>query len=72
MNKASFDQLLVYTALFCLEYGVRPAEIDIELRIYQNDEVFMQIPDLDDIVHIMGAVKRFDARINQLKAETLV
>jgi hypothetical protein len=72
VNKASFDQLLIYVAFFCLEYGVRPAEIDIELRIYQNDEVFILIPDLEDIVPIMDTVKRFDARINQLKAESLV
>jgi hypothetical protein len=71
VNKASMDQLLVYAALFCLEYGVRPGEIDIELRIYQNDEIIFEIPDLDDIVHIMSTIKRFDARINQLKVEAL-
>lgn len=71
VNKASFDQLLIYTALFCLEYSVRPAEIDIELRIYQNDEVFQHVPDLDDIVHVMGTIVKFDKRIKQLKAEVL-
>src|ERR1700751_3985263 len=34
----SFHQLEVYAAIFCLEYGVKPGEIEIELRIYQHDE----------------------------------
>lgn len=37
---AHIEQLLVYAALFCLEYKVDPTTIDIELRIYQNDEIF--------------------------------
>lgn len=44
-HPASFKQLEVYAALFCLEYGVSPDQIDICLRIYQNDEVFETIPE---------------------------
>jgi hypothetical protein len=69
VTKASFDQLLVYVAIFCLEYGVKPAKIDIELRIYQNDEMVPMIPDLDDILVIMEKIVRFDRRIDALKAE---
>lgn len=29
------DQLMVYAALFCLEYKIKPGDIDFELRIYQ-------------------------------------
>jgi hypothetical protein len=36
---ASEQQLEVYAALFCLEYSVDPYSIDIELRIYQRDEI---------------------------------
>ena len=32
------EQLEVYAALFCLEYKVKPGEIDMELRVYKNDE----------------------------------
>lgn len=39
VNEAKFDQLVIYAAFFCLEYGFLPAHIDIELRLYQNDEV---------------------------------
>ena len=33
------EQLEIYAALFCLEYKVKPSDIGIELRIYQNNEV---------------------------------
>jgi len=67
VTKASFDQLLIYTALFCLEYRVDPSTIDIELRLYQENEVRELIPDLDDIVEIMAKVVSFDKRIEELK-----
>lgn len=62
-------QLKVYAALFCLEYGVSPFDIQIELRIYQNDEVRTYNPDADDIVHIMSKIVAFDRRIEILKEE---
>jgi hypothetical protein len=71
-NKASMDQLLIYASIFCLEYGYKPADIDIELRIYQNDEVITLIPDLEDIVPIMDKIKAFDQIIDELKLEASV
>jgi hypothetical protein len=68
-NKASVDQLQIYTAFFCLEYGVRPHEIDIELRIYQNDYIQIYEPDPDDIVHIMDKLEIFDRIIEQAREE---
>ena len=38
------EQLEVYAALFCLEYKIKPADIDMELRIYQNDEILYHKP----------------------------
>lgn len=38
VNKASFDQLYIYAALFCLEYRFKPFEIQGQLRIYQFEE----------------------------------
>lgn len=69
VNKSSMDQLIVYTALFCLEYGIKPGEIEIELRIYQNDEVRILEPELKDVVDVMGIIVRFDNRIQQMKEE---
>lgn len=65
----SIHQLEVYAALFCLEYGKKPGEIDIELRIYQDDEAEIFIPDVDTIAHIMSTIVTFDRRIELLKAE---
>lgn len=31
---AHMEQLMIYAALFCLEYKVKPSEISMELRIY--------------------------------------
>ena len=54
------EQLMIYAALFCLEYNVRPGDIEIELRIYQNDEVDFYIPTVDEIAHIMGTIVHLD------------
>jgi hypothetical protein len=64
----SMDQLKIYAALFCLEYGYKPGLIKIELRIYQNDEVFAEIPEVDEIAHIMSRIITFDDLIEQAKA----
>lgn len=66
---ASFRQLEVYTALFCLEYDVNPSEIDIYLRIYQSDEVLEETPELDDILAIMETIIEFDRVLDGLRKE---
>lgn len=66
---ASVRQPEVYAALFCLEYRIKPFEIDIELRIYQNDEVHVYEGDKDSIIHIMDRIVTFDKRIEAIKRE---
>lgn len=67
---ASFKQLEVYDALFCIEYLVDPFKIKHELRIYQNDDIRVHFPDPDDIKHHMEKIKYFDRRIeDKLKEE---
>jgi hypothetical protein len=63
------SQLEIYTAIFCLEYGIKPTEIDKELRIYQNDEVLVHEPDNDQIFMIMDKIIYFDKCIDKLKME---
>jgi Protein of unknown function (DUF2800) len=60
-------QLEVYASLFCLEYGFKPFDIEIELRIYQNDDVNLYIGEPETIVHIMDKIITFDKRITELK-----
>jgi hypothetical protein len=50
------EQLLIYAAFFCLEYCIKPGEIDIELRIYQNDEILYHKPEADEILPIMDKI----------------
>jgi len=69
VNESSEHQLEVYAALFCLEYHFKPFDIDMELRIYQNDQVRAYFPEPDDIFHIMDKIITFDKRINLLKSE---
>lgn len=66
---ASFHQLEIYAALFCLEYDVNPSEIDICLRIYQLDEVLEETPDADEILAIMDIIIEFDKVIANLRKE---
>lgn len=66
---ASLKQLDIYAALFCLEYDVKPGEIDMELRIYQNDDILFGYPQADDILPIMDKIIRFDRIITAIKEE---
>ncbi len=68
---ANVRQLEIYMALFCLEYGMKPAQIEAELRLYQNDEIEIFEPDPDDITHIMDKIVTFDRRIDQIRMEQL-
>lgn len=67
VNPGSMHQLEIYAALFCLEYAVKPGEIEIELRIYQNDEIEITNPGVDIIAHIMDKIITFDHYIDNLK-----
>ena len=63
------EQLMVYAALFCLEYKYRPSEIDIELRIYQNDEILYHKPETDEIVPIMDKIVHLDKLLAKIEEE---
>lgn len=64
---AKMDQLMVYTALFCLEYGMKPGEMDIELRIYQGMDVLFYNPKPEEVLPIMDTIIRFDKIIKEVK-----
>jgi hypothetical protein len=68
-TKASVHQLEVYAALFCLEYGINPEDINIELRIYQDPEVSVFDADPEDIRLIMDKIVEFDSLIQTIKRE---
>lgn len=66
-TKASLDQLRIYAALFCLEYKVKPFDISMLLRIYQNDEIVEEYADPEVIFDIMQIIKKADKIIESLK-----
>lgn len=66
---AKMEQLMVYAALFCLEYKYKPGEIEMELRIYQNDEVIFCNPTVDEIAHIMDIIIHQDRAIREYNGE---
>ena len=66
---AHMEQLLIYAALFCLEYKRNPSELYIELRIYQNDEIVVYKPPVDDIIPIMDRIVTFDKKLKQIEKE---
>ena len=63
------DQLRIYAALFCLEYDIEPSNIEIELRVYQNNEIFTDIPKHEDIEMIMEKIISFDKFLDWIKIE---
>jgi hypothetical protein len=67
VTPSSMHQLEIYTALFCLEYAVDPATIDIELRLYQSDEILIHEPPRQEILYIMDKIIMFDKELDKLK-----
>ncbi|WNN94590.1 Cas4 family exonuclease [Arthrobacter phage Lewando] len=73
-SRTSMKQLFVYAAYFCLEYDIKPHTIDMEFRIYQNDDIMtLEREDIDphDILQIMSKIVAYDNRIEELKEEIL-
>lgn len=65
-HEASMEQLEIYAALFCLEYRVKPNELDgCELRLYQSDEVICHVPDPKDILAIMNKIVQLNKALEQ-------
>ncbi len=69
VTPAHMEQLMIYASLFCLEYKVKPSEIDIELRIYQLDEILYHEPTAEDLLPIIDKIITFDKLINSIKSE---
>ena len=66
---AKIEQLEIYAALFCLEYKVKPGDIEMELRIYQNDQVLYHNPTPEDIVPIMDKIVHLNKILEKVDYE---
>jgi len=67
--ESHMEQLEVYAALFCLEYKVKPGDIQIELRVYKNDEVVVWNPTAEDIVPIMDKIVHLNKLLEKIDRE---
>ena len=68
---ASMKQLYIYTGLFCLEYAMDPHQLDIELRIYQYDDMDICVPEVTDILLVMQKMRDFDLILDEMKEEDM-
>lgn len=66
---AHMEQLEIYAALFCLEYKVKPGDIEMELRIYQNDEILYHNPTAEDILPIMDKIVHLNKILEKMDNE---
>lgn len=69
VTKVHIEQLMIYAALFCLEYKIKPVNIDIELRIYQSDEVLYHNPTPESISAIMDRIIYLDKLLEKVDYE---
>lgn len=69
VSPVSMRQLDIYAALFCLEYRIKPETIEIELRVYQSDDIVVSRPLPEDIREVMNKIVEFDKVIDQIKAD---
>jgi hypothetical protein len=66
---AHMEQLLIYAALFCLEYRIKPSTISSELRIYQSGEIIYHNPEADEISSVMSTIVSHDKTVTKIKEE---
>lgn len=66
ITKASFNQLLVYAALFCLEYRVNPVETAFVGRIYQGTG-FEEIEFMyDEVIEVMNTIQDHSRSLDEV------
>lgn len=64
---AHMEQLMIYAALFCLEYHKHPKDFEIVLRIYQNMDILELIPQPAQIETIMNLIIERSSRIDKFR-----
>lgn len=64
---AHMEQLMIYAALFCLEYNVNPRTINYDLRIYQGGEALNYIPQGTEIHAITSKIIKTVEKIKEFK-----
>lgn len=69
-HEAKMEQLMVYAALFCLEYKMKPTDLKgVELRIYQNDTVNQCNPTAEEITEVIERIVYLDRLLEKIDIE---
>lgn len=66
---ANMSQLMIYAALFCLEYMKNPKDLTFELCIYQSDKVDVCNPTPDEVQTIMDKIIIADRILTTLQGD---
>lgn len=69
VTQPKMDQLRIYAALYCLDHGIDPRDIETELRIYWNDEVFTEKFDISTHREYMNLIEEKDRICESFKQE---
>lgn len=69
VHPTSVRQLECYCALFCLEYQFRPHELEIEMRIYQNNQIQAFEADPDTVFMVMDRYVEYTKLLTDLREE---
>lgn len=64
---AHIEQLLIYAALFCLEYHKHPKNFTTYLRIYQNMDIVEAVPEPVQIEAIMNIIITRSSQIDKIR-----
>ena len=65
------DQLIVYAALYCLQYNQDPHDFAIELRIYQADQIVICKPTAEDVIDVMNKIVHNHSILDSINSEEL-
>ena len=65
VTPSHIEQLIVYAALFCLEYKKKPKDFTTELRIYQSSEILNYTAEPMEIEKAMELIKLRDSDIKE-------
>lgn len=55
-NEPKMEQLIIYAALFCLEYDIKPSDIEYELRLYHWDGMIIHKPTVEDLLPVIDSI----------------
>lgn len=66
-GRVSPNQLYIYAAIFCLEYGIKPAKHQFVCRIYQGNGYDEFLPEPSFVKELMDKIVSSDAILNGLK-----